>query len=52
MTTHRNTAPAGIWRRTTKALGKLWVEMISLPDRGQAAPRRDPPVEFFRFPPF
>jgi hypothetical protein len=33
MTRHRTTAPTGLWSRTTKALGKLWQGMITLPDR-------------------
>jgi hypothetical protein len=44
---------AGIWRRTTRALGKLWAKMIALPEAPSAAARRKaPPPEYFMFPPF
>jgi hypothetical protein len=39
----------GLWARTTKVLGKLWQEMITLPERPtQHQLVRDYP----RFPPF
>jgi hypothetical protein len=31
MTKHRTTT--GFWSRTTKALGKFWIGMLTLPDR-------------------
>ena len=49
----RNRPHAGIWHRTTHALGKLWAKMIALPEAPSAAARRNaPPPEYFRFPPF
>lgn len=46
-------AHAGIWHRTTHALGKLWRKMIALPDASSPAARRKaPPPEYFHFPPF
>ena len=52
MTTRRRTAPSGIWSRTAKALGKIWAEVISLPDRGPGAARRNVPQDDCRFPIF
>jgi hypothetical protein len=61
MTTISETAPngarhrnhGGIWRRTTHALGKLWVKVIASPDASSPAARRKaPPPEYFNFPPF
>ena len=49
----RNRGHAGIWHRTTHALGKLWAKMIALPDASSSAARRKaPPPEYFNFPPF
>jgi hypothetical protein len=54
MTAISETAPnlrhRGIWRRSTQALGKLWVKMITLPD-ASAWPKTSWP-EYFNFPPF
>jgi hypothetical protein len=60
MTTVSETAPvgarhrpnAGLWHRTTHALGKLWAKVIALPDARSAAARREVPPEVWRFPPF
>jgi len=56
MTTICETAPtrahAGIWRRTTRALGKLWAKMIASLEAPSAAARREVPPEVWRFPPF
>jgi hypothetical protein len=61
MTTTSETAPtgahthphAGIWRRTTHALGNLWRKVIALPEAPSAATRRkDPLSEYYNFPPF
>ena len=47
---HRHT---GIWKRTTRALGKLWTKVIALPEAPSAAARRKvPPSEYYIFPPF
>lgn len=44
---------AGIWRRTTHALGKLLEKMIALPEAPSATARRKaPPPDYFMFPPF
>ena len=59
MTTISETAPtvardrprAGIWRRTTHALGKLWAKMVASLE-APAAARREGPPEVWRFPPF
>jgi hypothetical protein len=57
MTTISETAPvgalnrphAGLWHRTTHALGKLWAKVIALPEARSAA---EVPPEVWRFPPF
>lgn len=41
MSTNRITHTPRLWRRTTQALGKLWAEVISLPDRPRHNPRHD-----------
>jgi hypothetical protein len=52
MTTH-NTPRAGLWRRATHGLGKLWAKMIALPEAHSAAARREAiPRDYFNFPPF
>ncbi len=52
-TINRNQLHAGIWYRTTHALGKLWAKMVALPEAPSAAARQKaPPVEYFNFPPF
>jgi hypothetical protein len=49
MNKQRTTKTTGLWGRTTKALGKLLVGMVSFPDRPQARrDDRDYPI----FPPF
>lgn len=50
MTQHRTTAQAGLWSRTTRALGKLLAGVVSLPDDRRQTGRvwRDYPT----FPPF
>ena len=48
----RNQPHAGIWHRTTHALGKLWGKMIALSEAHSAAARREVPPEAWRFPPF
>jgi hypothetical protein len=48
-----NRLHAGIWHRTTHALGKLLEKMIALPEAPPAAARRKAPApEYFMFPPF
>jgi len=47
----RNRPPAGIWHRTTHALGKLWAKMLASLE-APAAARREVPPEVWRFPPF
>jgi hypothetical protein len=57
MTTISETAPigarhrphAGLWRRTTHALGKLWAKVIA---SYEARPTAEVPPESWRFPPF
>jgi hypothetical protein len=59
MTTINESAPtvahnprhAGIWHRTTHALGKLWAKMVASLE-APAAARREVPPEVWRFPPF
>jgi hypothetical protein len=46
MNKHRTTT--GFWNRTSKALGKLWAGVVSLPDRQARRDDRDYPI----FPPF
>jgi hypothetical protein len=49
----RNQPHAGIWHRTTHALGKLWRKVIALPDASPDSARRKAlPSEYFNFPPF
>ena len=49
----RNHARAGIWHRTTHALGKLWAKMIAFPEAHSAAARREVGSrDYFMFPPF
>lgn len=50
--TIRNPVAAGIWRRTTKALGKLWQGVLNLPDRPEYNDRRSNSFDIPRFPPF
>jgi hypothetical protein len=60
MTTISGTAPAvghnrpdaGIWRRSTHALSKLWAKMVASLEAPSAAARREVPPEVWRFPPF
>jgi hypothetical protein len=60
MTTISETAPtgahnhphAGIWHRSTRALGKLWAKVIALLEAPPAAARHEVPPEVWRFPPF
>jgi hypothetical protein len=48
-----NRTHAGIWHRTTHALGTLWATVLALPDAsGGATRRKAPPTEYFNFPPF
>jgi hypothetical protein len=57
MTTISETAPvgarnrryAGLWHRTTHALGKLWTKVIAL---SEGHPFAEVPPESWRFPPF
>lgn len=42
----------GLWQRVSQAPHRLWVAVISLPDRIRDATPDDVPAEFFRFPPF
>ena len=35
MTSNRTTAPTGLWTRTTRALGKFFAGMVTLPERQQ-----------------
>jgi hypothetical protein len=37
-------------RPISEALRRLWLTVVTLPDRGRAAPELPP--EYFRFPPF
>ena len=49
MTKRRDTKTSSLWGRSTKALGRLLIGVISLPDRPSArAADRDFPI----FPPF
>jgi hypothetical protein len=49
MSKQRTTKTPGLWSRTTKALGRLLVGMVSSPDRPQTRrDDRDYPI----FPPF
>jgi hypothetical protein len=43
---------AGLWHRTTHALGKLWAKVIALPEARPAASRHKVPLEYYRFPMF
>lgn len=57
MTTISETAPggarnAGLWHRSTHALGNLWAKVIALPEARSAAARREVPPEIWLFPPF
>jgi hypothetical protein len=45
----RNRRHAGLWHRTTQALGKLWAKVIALPEARSAT---EVPPESWRFPPF
>ena len=46
-------APAfDLWPRASKALRRLWLVTISLPDRGASANGDELPRDYFRFPPF
>jgi hypothetical protein len=45
-------ATSRLWSRTTKALGKLWAEMISLPDNRRSNAERAVWTDYPRFPPF
>jgi len=47
MSKQRTPAPAGIWSRTSKTLGKWWRGMITLPDRPS---RRELEADYLRFP--
>ena len=40
-TLRTTTGSRRFWTRATQALGKLWAEMITLPDRSPGAPRRE-----------
>jgi hypothetical protein len=51
-TAAHNHRHAGIWRRTTRALGKLWAKVVTLPEAPSAAARREVPPEVWRFPPY
>jgi hypothetical protein len=51
-TVARNRALAGIWHRSTHALGKLWAKMIASLEAPSAAARHEVPPEVWRFPPF
>jgi hypothetical protein len=50
--TTRTQSHAGIWHRTTHALGKLWIKMIASPATRSAAAWPEVPPESWRFPPF
>ncbi len=52
LTRAHNHRHAGIWHRTTHALGKLWAKVIALPDAHSGAARREVPPEVWRFPPY
>jgi len=41
MSDTRTTRSSRLWNRATQTLGKLWAEVISLPDRPQRAARAD-----------
>jgi hypothetical protein len=48
-----NQPHAGMWRRATHALGKLWATMITLPEAPAGATRRRAlPSEYYNFPPY
>lgn len=49
MTKQRMTS---LWSRTAQALGRLWAEMISLPDDRRQPAERAVWTELPRFPPF
>jgi hypothetical protein len=52
-TTSRHHPHAGVWRRATHALGKLWAKEVALPVAPSAAARREVlPPEYFNFPPY
>ena len=42
----------GLWKRTSKVLGKLWVGVISLPDQRQFATAKESWKDYPRFPAF
>lgn len=45
--------PAGIWRRTTRALGKLWASVLAWPEAPARSGRQTPPPsEYYNYPPF
>jgi hypothetical protein len=52
MTQHRTTTTSRLWRRTTKALGKLWAGMLTLPEDPRRAANEELWTDFPRFPPF
>ena len=48
-----NQRHAGIWHRTTHALGTLWAKVIALPEAPSAAARRKvAPQDYYIYPPF
>jgi hypothetical protein len=50
--TKQRTTTSSLWSRTTKALGKFWAGVISLPeDRRQTVSQRSW-TDYTRFPPF
>jgi hypothetical protein len=50
MNTTGTTGAPHFWQRAARALGKVWAEMLSLPDRPRDATRRNDPYP--RFPAF
>ena len=42
----------GLWQHLSQASHRLWIAVVTLPDRGCDAMPDDVPDEFFRFPPF
>jgi hypothetical protein len=51
MSKHRTTT-SRLWSRTTKALGKLWAGMITLPEDPRRTANQKLWTDFPRFPPF
>ena len=52
MSKHRTKTASRLWSRTTKALGKFWHGMITLPEDPRHTADQKDWTDFPRFPPF